>query len=110
MMVFRQQHQLTKGSRSRDAPTVPISILHSILNDVDCDVLLLQDCPSIPEAQPFSGNGTLEAFSARGFKPAVSEAGKYSFTVSIVQELAHAAHTADWLSVVELHRRLINRM
>lgn len=36
--------------------------------------------------------------------------GKASFTASLVQELAHAAHTTDWLSVVELHRRLINRL
>lgn len=39
-----------------------------------------------------------------------SEGDNDSFTASLVQELAHAAHTTDWLSMVELHRRLINRL
>jgi hypothetical protein len=52
----------------------------------------------------------IETLAAGGFESHDAEAGKHSFTASLVQELAHAAHTTDWLSIVELHRRLINRL
>ncbi|KAL2158162.1 hypothetical protein VTH06DRAFT_4730 [Thermothelomyces fergusii] len=102
------------ASRSRDSPTVSSSILHSFLGEVDCDVLLLHDCPHQPQEgkDAFVGHGVVETLAAAGGpEPTPMEANDgHSFTASLVQELAHAAHTADWLSVVELHRRILNRM
>jgi hypothetical protein len=72
-------------------------------------VLLLHDCPHAHETEDtFIGNGVVETLAAGGLNS--TEAGSSSFTASVVQELAHAAHTTDWLSAVELHRRLINRL
>jgi hypothetical protein len=56
------------------------------------------------------GKGVVETLAAGDFESGAAEVGKHSFTTSLIQELAHAAHTADWLTVVELHRRLINRL
>ncbi|KAL2140153.1 hypothetical protein VTI28DRAFT_4202 [Corynascus sepedonium] len=99
------------ANRSRDSPTVQSSILHSFLGEVDCDVLLLHDCFHTQENKDtFVGNGVVETLAAGGLEPALTEANNHSFTASLVQELAHAAHTTDWLPVVELHRRIINRM
>lgn len=87
------------------------SIIHSLLDAVDCDVLLLHDCGhggQVGEAT--TGGGVIETLAACGFESADVDGASPSFTASLVQELAHAAHTADWLSVVELHRRLIHRM
>jgi hypothetical protein len=73
--------------------------------------LLLHDCLHPYEARDtFIGNGVVETLAAGGFDTSQSEGDNDSFTASLVQELAHAAHTTDWLSMVELHRRLINRL
>ncbi|EAQ88798.1 hypothetical protein CHGG_05417 [Chaetomium globosum CBS 148.51] len=99
------------ANRSRDSPTVQSSILHSFLGEIDCDVLLLHDCLHAYEARDtFIGSGVVETLAAGGVDVSQSEGDNDSFTASLVQELAHAAHTTDWLSMVELHRRLINRL
>ncbi|KAK4176795.1 hypothetical protein QBC36DRAFT_300835 [Triangularia setosa] len=99
------------ANRSRDTPTVPSSIIHSLLSDADCDVLLLHDaCHAIQAGEPSTGKGVVETIAACGFESVAAEVGPHSFTSSLIQELAHAAHTTEWLSVVELHRRLINRL
>ncbi|KAK3296438.1 uncharacterized protein B0H64DRAFT_417841 [Chaetomium fimeti] len=99
------------ANRSRDSPTVQSSILHSFLGEIDCDVLLLQDCLYTHENRDtFIGNGVVETLAAGGFDSTQADGDHDSFTASLVQELAHAAHTTDWLSMVELHRRLINRL
>ncbi|KAL2189199.1 hypothetical protein L209DRAFT_763766 [Thermothelomyces heterothallicus CBS 203.75] len=102
------------ANRGRDSPTMQSSMLHSFLGEVDCDVLLLLDCfHQVQESKDaFVGQGVVETLAAAGGpEPAPTEANDHdSFTASLVQELAHAAHTADWLSVVELHRRILNRM
>ncbi|KAK4236851.1 hypothetical protein C8A03DRAFT_16533 [Achaetomium macrosporum] len=99
------------ANRSRDSATVHSSILHSLLGEVDCDALLLHDCcHAIQTGEAFTGNGLVETLAAGGFEPTSAEGDNRLFTASLVQELAHAAHTTDWLSVVELHRRLINRL
>jgi len=87
--------------------------MHSLLSELDCDVLLLHDCPhATQEGDTFSsGNGVLETLAACGFEPTTADLpGRHAFTSSLVQELAHAAHTRQWLSTVELHRRMINRL
>jgi hypothetical protein len=90
---------------------VQSSVLHSLLGEVDCDVLLLHDCcHATQSAETFTGNGVVETLAAGGLESASSEGGSHSFTASLVQELSRAAHTTDWLSTVELHRRLINRL
>lgn len=87
------------------------SIVHSVIGKVDCDVLLLYDCcHAIQAGEASTGKGVVETLAACGFESIAAEVGKHSFTASLIQELAHAAHTTDWLSVVELHRRLINRL
>lgn len=104
-------HILTGDSRSRDSPTVQSSVLHSLLGEVDCDVLLLHDCCHTTQAgEAFTGNGVVETLAAGGIELASHEGSSHSFTTSLVQELSRAAHTTDWLSAVELHRRLINRL
>lgn len=88
------------------------SVLHSLLGEVDCDVLLLHDCCHTTQpADTFTGNGVVETLAAGGLETTSNEeGGGPSFTSSLVQELSHAAHTTSWLSAVELHRRLINRL
>jgi hypothetical protein len=85
--------------------------LHSLLGEVDCDVLLLHDCCHATQpGETFTGNGVVETLAAGGLESTSSEGGSHSFTTSLVQELSRAAHTTDWLSAVELHRRIINRL
>ena len=98
-------------SHTRDSPTVPTSIIHSLLSEIECDVLLLHDCWHAAQTTELPvGKGVIETLAASGFDQSASETSNQSFTASLVQELAHAAHTADWLPVVELHRRLMNRL
>ncbi|KAK4154901.1 hypothetical protein C8A00DRAFT_32256 [Chaetomidium leptoderma] len=100
------------ANRNRNSPTVHSSILHSLLSDVDCDVLMLHDCGhnTIQAGEAYTGNGVIETLAAGGLESTPVEGSGHSFTASLIQELAHAAHTTDWLSAVELHRRLINQL
>ncbi|KAL2130282.1 hypothetical protein VTI74DRAFT_6676 [Chaetomium olivicolor] len=99
------------ANRTRDSPTIQSSIVHSLLGEVDCDVLLLNDgLDPNTTREPHGGRGVVESLAASGVESASAEEGNHGFTAALVQELAHAAHTTDWLSVVELHRRLINRL
>ncbi|KAK0703953.1 hypothetical protein B0T26DRAFT_794513 [Lasiosphaeria miniovina] len=97
--------------RHRESPTVPSSVIHSLLAEVDCDVLLLYDCcHAIQAGEPSAGKGAVETLAACGFESIAAEVGSHSFTSSLVHELARAAHTQEWLSVVGLHRKIINRL
>ncbi|KAJ4287033.1 hypothetical protein N0V88_007797 [Collariella sp. IMI 366227] len=99
------------ANRTRDSATVQSSIVHSLLEELDCDVLLLNDCfqPTTTRAT-YTGKGMIETLAASSLEAALTKGENYSFTAALVQELAHAVHTTDWLSIVELHRRLINRL
>ncbi|KAL2017772.1 hypothetical protein VTK56DRAFT_1690 [Thermocarpiscus australiensis] len=99
------------ANRTRDSPTVPSSVFRSLLGEVDCDVILLYDCyHTFHAGEAFPGKGVVETLAAGEFDPVSPAPGSHPFTGALVQELARAAHTTDWLSVVELHRRLINRL
>ncbi|KAK3313608.1 hypothetical protein B0H66DRAFT_566617 [Apodospora peruviana] len=99
------------ANRSRSSPSVQSSIVHSLLAEIDCDVLFLPDCcHAIQAGEASTGKGVIETLAACGFESITPEVGRHSFTTSLVQELAYAAHTKEWPSVVELHRRLINRL
>ncbi|KAK0736471.1 hypothetical protein B0T21DRAFT_367008 [Apiosordaria backusii] len=99
------------ASRYQHSPTVQSSVIHSLLGEVDCDVLLLYDaCHAIQAGEASRGKGVVEHIAACGFESIAAEVGPHSFTNSLIQELAHATQTTEWLSVVELHRRLINRL
>ncbi|KAK4139638.1 uncharacterized protein C8A04DRAFT_32864 [Dichotomopilus funicola] len=100
------------ASPNRDAPTVSSSILHSFLAETDCDVLLLQDCPTLesnpnPDTPSTSTGGIIECLSAGSLDAPTPQT---SFTASLAQSLAHAAYTADWLTGVELHRQVFVRL
>ncbi|KAL1835952.1 hypothetical protein VTJ49DRAFT_5844 [Mycothermus thermophilus] len=104
------------ATRSRDSPVVHSSVLHSLLTEVDCHVLLLHDCldaprPNKPE-NPFAGNGLIETIAAGSIdqQSPNSDIPRNWFTASVIQELAHAAHTGTWLTGAELHKRLIQRL
>ncbi|KAL2272002.1 hypothetical protein VTJ83DRAFT_1373 [Remersonia thermophila] len=112
----RSSSPIWAATPSRDSPVVHSSVLHSLLTEVDCHVLLLHDCldtprPSKPE-NSFAGNGLIETISAGSIDVPShdSETPKNWFTTAVIQELAHAAHTGVWLTGAELHRRLIHRL
>ncbi|KAK0609669.1 hypothetical protein B0T17DRAFT_593977 [Bombardia bombarda] len=99
------------ANRSRDSPKLQSSVLHSLLGEIDCDVLLLYDCcHAIQAGEALSGEGVVETLAACGFESIAAGVGDHSFTSSFIDELAEAARTQKWLSVVELHRQLINRL
>ncbi|KAH6612279.1 hypothetical protein B0J18DRAFT_77942 [Chaetomium sp. MPI-SDFR-AT-0129] len=100
------------ASPNRDAPTVSSSILHSFLAETDCDVLLLQDCPTLeanpnPDTPSTTTDGIIECLSAGSLDGPTPQT---SFTAALTQSLAHAAYTADWLTGVELHRQVFIRL
>ncbi|KAL2123705.1 hypothetical protein VTJ04DRAFT_70 [Mycothermus thermophilus] len=105
------------ATRARDSPVVHSSILHPLLAEIDCHVLLLHDCLDAPApaktSSTFTGNGLIETLAAGSIDTPSSEDADSNgnwFTTSVIQELARAAHTGAWLSGVELHKRLITRL
>ena len=86
--------------------------MHTEFEKADCDVLLLYDCDhSVQPGEPFHGKGMVETLASSPLDPKSTTPNEthHSFTPSLVQELAHAAHSGSPLSIVELHRRLISR-
>ncbi|KAK4198018.1 hypothetical protein QBC40DRAFT_96539 [Triangularia verruculosa] len=99
------------ATRDDNSLTLQSSVIHSLLGEVDCDVLLLYDaCHAIQAGDASKGHGVVETIAACGFESIAAEVGQHSFTHSLIDELAHATRTTEWLTVVELHRRLINRL
>lgn len=102
------------SSRSTYSPFLKSSAVHSQLSNVDCDILLLYDCPhAVQIGERFTGKGMIETIAASPLEPKGQPTDETlrTFTSSLIQELAHATHTQQQagLSVVELHRKLTRR-
>ncbi|KAK4449006.1 hypothetical protein QBC34DRAFT_380855 [Podospora aff. communis PSN243] len=99
------------ANRSTNSPFVRSSLMHTELEKAACDILLLYDCPhAVQPGETFTGKGMIQTLAASPLDSSSATADTHhSFTPSLVQELAHAAHSSEPLSVVELHRRLISR-
>ncbi|KAK0704464.1 hypothetical protein B0H67DRAFT_497304 [Lasiosphaeris hirsuta] len=100
------------AKRGYSFPNVQASYVqvHPRVSGASCDTLLLYDCShSIQPGEATTGRGVIETLAARGLESPDTE-GSRLFTQSLVQELAHAAHTHEYISTVELHRRLVNRL
>ncbi|KAK0624106.1 hypothetical protein B0T14DRAFT_428332 [Immersiella caudata] len=99
------------ANRSTNSPFVRSSLMHTELDKASCDILLLYDCPhAVQPGEPFAGKGMIQTLAASPLDASTTTTDTHqSFTPSLVQELAHAAHSSEPLSVVELHRRIISR-
>ncbi|KAK3339728.1 hypothetical protein B0T25DRAFT_618264 [Lasiosphaeria hispida] len=100
------------AKRGYSFPNVQASYVqvHPRVSGASCDTLLLYDCShSIQPGETTTGKGVIETLAARGLESPDTE-GPRLFTHSLVQELAHAAHTQQYVSTVELHRRLVTRL
>ncbi|KAK1751401.1 hypothetical protein QBC47DRAFT_464121 [Echria macrotheca] len=98
------------ANRTAYSPFLKSSALHSQLANVECDVLLLYDSThAVQPSEIFTGSGLVETLAASSLDSKNTPDGSRSFTAALVQELAHAAHTSDGLSIADLHQRLITR-
>jgi hypothetical protein len=101
-------------SRTPNTPFVKSSVFHSHLGTTDSDILLLYDCPhAIQSSATSSKKRVIETLAAHPLDPkqvpTTSDDKARIFTASLIQELAHAAHTNQPLSIIDLHARLISR-
>ena len=101
-------------SRTPNTPFVKSSVFHSHLGTTDSDILLLYDCPHVIQSSATSSKKrVIETLAAHPLDPkrasTASDDKARIFTASLIQELAHAAHTKQPLSIIDLHARLISR-
>ncbi|KAK1828803.1 hypothetical protein QBC39DRAFT_415772 [Podospora conica] len=102
------------ATRTPNTPFVKSSVFHSHLGTTDSDILLLYDCPhSVQSSATSSKKRVIETLAALPLDPKQPQTAADDkarvFTASIIQELTHAAHTKQPLSIVDLHARLISR-
>lgn len=101
-------------SRTPNTPFVKSSVFHSHLGTTNSDILLLYDCPhAIQFSATSSKNRVIETLAAHPLDPkqapTTSDDRARVFTASLIQELTHAAHTHQPLSIIDLHARLVSR-
>jgi hypothetical protein len=86
--------------------------VQSILEEAQCDVLLLYDtCHSADTAvsSARSGQGITEIIAACGFESVAAEVGEHSFTNALANILAISSDEQA-ISVSEIHNRLLSRL
>ncbi|KAK0738689.1 hypothetical protein B0T18DRAFT_333187, partial [Schizothecium vesticola] len=102
------------ANRTPNTPFVKSSVFHSHLGTTDSDILLLYDSPhAIQSSATSSKKRVIETLAAHSLDskqvPTTSDDKARIFSASLIQELAHAAHTNQPLSIIDLHARLISR-
>ncbi|KAH6657152.1 hypothetical protein BKA67DRAFT_672980 [Truncatella angustata] len=100
----------TQWLGERWGPRVNSGIVPQILGSGDADVLTLYDCGSSLHGQSVDGRKIFEHIGASSFPfpqvPNFHRAG--SFTKSLIRVLNKPEIAADGISVVDVHRKLIN--
>jgi hypothetical protein len=105
----------TRCSRNPDPPSFKSNMVQDYLCEVDetsPDILFLYDC-----CHPANGHGSIKSsrssialLAACGFESVAAEIGMRSFTNALVHELSEATRKAKTLSVLDLHRNVLNRL
>ncbi|KAK5655910.1 hypothetical protein OQA88_5449 [Cercophora sp. LCS_1] len=96
------------ANRTPTSPVFKLAAIEPLLRDNPCDTLLLFDCPHSSTTSQTATSQTIQTLAASSLSSGSD--GPRPFTLSLIQELAHAAYTNQPLSIVDLHSRLIARL
>ena len=94
---------------THDSPTVQWLGIQNMLEQAECDVLILLDCCCGASSTSETGNGVTEVIAACGFETWAPGVGEHSFTYCLFKELFHWRKD-PLCSVAMLHSRVLSSM
>ncbi|KAL8869101.1 MAG: hypothetical protein Q9198_007978 [Flavoplaca austrocitrina] len=81
-----------------------------MLEEAECDVLVLLDCCAAASSGGSHGKGVTELIAACGFEAFAPGVGEHSFTRSLIEELKYLNERCDAITTALLHNKVLARI
>lgn len=81
-----------------------------MLEEAECDVLILLDCCAAASSGGSHGKGVTELIAACGFEAFAPGVGEHSFTRSLIEELKYLSQRCDSVTTALLHNKVLARI
>ncbi|KAL8668875.1 MAG: hypothetical protein Q9168_006507 [Polycauliona sp. 1 TL-2023] len=92
------------------AATLQWSSIQTMLEEAECDVLILLDCCAAASSGGNHGKGVTEVIAACGFEAFAPGVGEHSFTRSLINELKYLSRRCDAITTALLHNKVLARI
>ncbi|KAL9629023.1 MAG: hypothetical protein Q9204_005515 [Flavoplaca sp. TL-2023a] len=92
------------------ASTLQWSSIQTMLEEAECDVLVLLDCCAAASSGGNHGKGVTELIAACGFEAFAPGVGEHSFTRSLIGELKDLNKRYDAITTALLHNKVLARI
>ncbi|KAL8645746.1 MAG: hypothetical protein Q9226_007162 [Calogaya cf. arnoldii] len=97
------------GFMNDDRQCVWLSI-QTMLEQAECDVLVLLDCCAAASSGGSHGKGVTELIAACGFEAFAPGVGEHSFTRSLIEELKYLSQRCEAITTALLHNKVLARI
>ncbi|KAL8853740.1 MAG: hypothetical protein Q9221_001383 [Calogaya cf. arnoldii] len=97
------------GFMNDDRQCVWLSI-QTMLEEAECDVLVLLDCCAAASSGGSHGKGVTELIAACGFEAFAPGVGEHSFTRSLIEELKYLSQRCEAITTALLHNKVLARI
>lgn len=98
------------SNRLSGAATVQWSSIQTMLEEAECDVLVLLDCCAAASSGGNAGKGVTEVIAACGFEAFAPGVGRHSFTNSLAEELSYLGLHRPAFTTALLHNKVLARL
>ncbi|KAI4257587.1 MAG: hypothetical protein L6R42_005559 [Xanthoria sp. 1 TBL-2021] len=92
------------------AATLQWSSIQTMLEEAECDVLILLDCCAAASSGGSHGKGVTELIAACGFEAFAPGVGEHSFTRSLIDELEYLNQRCIAITTALLHNKVLARI
>ncbi|KAL8706246.1 MAG: hypothetical protein Q9201_000683 [Fulgogasparrea decipioides] len=92
------------------AATVQWSSVQTMLEEAECDVLVLLDCCAAASSGGNTGKGVTKVIAACGFEAFAPGVGQHSFTSSLTEELKYLGQSKSSFTTAFLHNKVLARL
>ncbi|KAL8724019.1 MAG: hypothetical protein Q9181_007025 [Wetmoreana brouardii] len=92
------------------AATVQWSSIQTMLEEAECDVLVLLDCCAAGSSGGNAGKGVTEVIAACGFEAFAPGVGQHSFTSNLTEELKYLGQSKTTFTTAFLHNKVLARL
>ncbi|KAL8949947.1 MAG: hypothetical protein Q9222_003979 [Ikaeria aurantiellina] len=97
-------------NQKKGAATLQWSSIQTMLEEAECDSLILLDCCAAGSSGGNHGKGVTEVIAACGFESYAPGVGEHSFTTSLIAELKYLSRRHSVLTTALLHNKVLARV
>ncbi|KAL8638996.1 MAG: hypothetical protein Q9226_008935 [Calogaya cf. arnoldii] len=98
------------SNQRQGAATLQWSSIQTMLEEAECDVLVLLDCCAAASSGGSHGKGVTELIAACGFEAFAPGVGEDSFTRSLIEELKYLSQRCEAITTALLHNKVLARI